>query len=317
MIDVLIITYNEALNLPHCLKSVRGWVNRIFVIDSGSTDGTPDIAREHGAEVVHHPWEGYARQKNWAIDTLQFESPWVLLLDADEAITSALRDEIQEVVSRPVDEVAENGFFINRLSYFMDRPIRHCGYFPSYNMRLLKAGAGRFEDREVHEHVIISDPVGYIAEPMLHDDRRGLEHYIAKHNRYSTLEARALFKEIHQPENVRDEANLAARSRRHRWLKRHVMAYVPFSGMWRFLYMYFIRGGILDGRAGFEFSRFISMYDYMVALKLRQLRREAKRAGDAAHLAPEPAAAARSGLARAEGSDTGKAEQPANKRSAP
>ncbi len=85
----------------------------------------------------------------------------------------------------------ENGFFINRLTYFLGRPIRHCGYFPSWNLRFFKRGKGFYEDREVHEHVVIEDPVGYVQEPMLHDDRRGLEHYVAKHNRYSTLEARA------------------------------------------------------------------------------------------------------------------------------
>jgi glycosyltransferase involved in cell wall biosynthesis len=143
MIDVMIITYNESLNLPHCLKALKGWTNKIFVIDSGSTDNTPAIAREHGAEFVHHDWPGYARQKNWGLANLPFESPWILIVDADEIITPELRASLEAIAARPVNDVKENGFFINRLTYFMDRPIRHCGYFPSWNLRFLKRGKGR------------------------------------------------------------------------------------------------------------------------------------------------------------------------------
>ena len=183
MIDVMIITYNEAINLPHCLQALRGWTNKVFVIDSGSTDGTQDLARSFGAEVIHHDWPGYAEQKNWGMESLPFESPWLLIVDADEIITPKLRDRMVELAEKPVDTVPENGFFINRLTYFLDRPIRHCGYYPSWNMRFFKRDKGRYEDRLVHEHIIIDDPIGKIKEPMLHEDRRGLEHYFAKHNR--------------------------------------------------------------------------------------------------------------------------------------
>lgn len=275
MLDVMIITYNEAENLPHSLSALAGWTHRIFVIDSGSTDGTQEIARRHGAEVFHHDWEGYARQKNWGLDNLPFESPWLLILDADEIVTPRLRKQLTAIAQRPPADVPENGFFLNRLTYFMDRPIRHCGYFPSWNLRLLKRGAGRYESREVHEHVVIPDPVGYVREPMLHHDRRPLEHYFAKHNRYSTLEARALWREIVAASDG-DTANVPAETRRRRWLKRHVMPHAPFAGLWRFIYMYGVRLGVLDGVAGFRFCFFISIYDSMVAMKLRELRRQAR-----------------------------------------
>lgn len=307
MIDVMIIAFNESLNLPHCLAALQGWTNRIFVIDSGSTDGTQDIARSFGATVIHHDWEGYARQKNWGLNNLPFEAPWLLIIDADEVITPKLKEHLAAIARKDAATVPENGFFLNRVTYFLDRPIKHCGYFPSWNLRFFKRGAGRYEDREVHEHMIMPDPVGYIREPMIHDDRRGLEHYIAKHNRYSTLEARALFEEMQRGPNRKDEANLSSGSRRHRWLKRHVMPRVPFPSLWRFLYMYIIRLGVLDGRAGFEFCRFISVYDYMVALKLRDLRRIARRTTRDGVRTPTPAtarpASTKSGLAAAEGAD--------------
>lgn len=271
MLDVLIITHNEALNLPHCLKSIRGWVNRIFVVDSGSTDETEQIAREHGAEFIYNPWPGYARQRNWALENLPITSPWVLIVDADESIPAALRERLESIVSQPADSVPENGFFINRLTYFLGKPIRHCGYFPSWNMRLFKRGVAKYEDRRVHEHMIIDDPVGRVQEPMVHHDRRGLEHFYAKHNRYSTLEAEELFLELQSQTPKLDNANLTKDARRRRWLKRRAMRHLPWPGAWRFVYMYFIQLGILDGRVGYRFCCFIANYDAMVAFKLRAL----------------------------------------------
>ena len=139
-VDVLIIAHNERLNLPHCLRSLAGWTGRVHVVDSGSTDGTQAIAEAAGANVVHHDWAGYAGQRNWAMDTLEFDAPWTLVLDADEVITEELKARILEIVDRDPETVVENGFFINRLTYFLGNPIRHCGYFPSYHLRLFKIG---------------------------------------------------------------------------------------------------------------------------------------------------------------------------------
>ncbi len=308
MIDVIIITHNEAINLPHCLQALQGWTHKVFVIDSGSTDGTPDIARSFGAEVVHHDWPGYAEQKNWAMENMPFQSPWLLIVDADEVITPKLRDQLVELADKPVDSVPENGFFINRLTYFLDRPIRHCGYYPSWNMRFFKRNKGRYEDRLVHEHIIIDDPIGKIKDPMLHEDRRGLEHYFAKHNRYSTLEARQLFIDITQPDGKKESANVTAETHRRRWLKRNVTQFVPLPSLWRFLYMYVIKFGVLDGSAGFEFCRFIATYDSMVALKLREMLRQRKR-GE--RRTTDVQAAPLSALSKAEGTESSGIERAA------
>jgi glycosyltransferase involved in cell wall biosynthesis len=303
MIDVMIITFNESLNLPHCLEALQGWTRKIFVLDSGSTDGTQDIARSFGAEVVHHDWPGYARQKNWGLDNLPLEAPWILLVDADEIITEPVKNRLIEIASRDPDSVPENGFFINRLTYFMDRPIRHCGYYPSWNMRFFKRGLAKYEDRAVHEHMIIDEPVGYIHEAMDHNDRRGLEHFVAKHNRYSTLEARTLFEELQRDRDGKSdaeaEANLALQTRWRRWLKKNVIPRVPCPGAWRFMYMYVVKLGVLDGRAGLDFCRFIGSYDALVALKLRALKQYAREHPEMmATLSTDKAAV---GLAQSEG----------------
>ena len=302
MIDVMIITFNEALNLPFCLKSLSGWTNKIFVIDSGSTDETEEITHSFGAHFIHNDWPGYAAQKNWGLDNIKFESDWVLIIDADEVITNPLRKQIQAITVQPVDQIKENGFFLNRLTYFLDKPIRHCGYYPSWNMRLFKRGMGRYEKRPVHEHVIINEPLGYLKQPMLHNDRRGLGHYMAKHNRYSSLEAQALLSELKAGIRNDESVALTKSTRRRRWLKRKLFPKLPVPGIWRFLYMYFFRLGILDGRAGLAFCRFIAMYDDLVSWKIRSLKNQEDHiTWEGRPVRIEPSVEAVGGLAHPEG----------------
>src|SRR5271169_2634565 len=113
MVDVLILTHNEETNVPHAIESVRAVAKNVFVVDSGSSDGTLAVSRERGARVVRHAWEGYSGQRNWALDTLPWESDWILILDADEALTEKLAREILSITTRPLDEIKESAFFLN------------------------------------------------------------------------------------------------------------------------------------------------------------------------------------------------------------
>ncbi|HYE61750.1 MAG TPA: glycosyltransferase family 2 protein [Phycisphaerales bacterium] len=270
-ITVVIPTFNEELNLPHALASVLQWAEAVHVVDSGSTDRTRDIAREAGATVTERSWLGYAAQKNWALDNLPIQTDWVFILDSDESVTPELRDEMLAIAQRDPANITESGFYVNRLTYFLGKPIRHCGYFPSYNLRLFKRGRARYEDRDVHEHMIVDGPTASLKHIMLHEDRRGLEHFIAKHNRYSTLEAGQLVRERQNPlpdDPAAKERGIAVR----RWLKRKVLPRLPVSGLWRFLYMYIVRAGFLDGVNGFRFCLLLSTYDVFISLKLAEIR---------------------------------------------
>ena len=273
MIDVLIITKNEEANIGFCLEALVGWTNRIFVVDSGSTDRTEEIVREHGAEFVRETWCGYAAQKNRALETLPFESDWILIVDADEVVPPALRAEIEAVCDRNVDEVEESGFYLNRRLIFMGKSIRHCGYFPSWNLRLFKRGRAVYESREVHEHMLVDGPTGYLEAPMEHWDRRGLGNYIAKHNEYSTLEARAIVNDL-RSSSKRIRASLFGNTlERRRWMKVRLYPWLPVPWVFRFLYMFILRLGFLDGVNGFRFCVFIASYEMFVRLKLIELRR--------------------------------------------
>jgi glycosyltransferase involved in cell wall biosynthesis len=277
-IEVVMIVRDEELNLGHTLPSVVGWADRVWVVDSGSTDRTVEVARAAGCEVVHHDWQGYARQKNWALDNLPLAAPWILILDADEAVTPALREALVEIARRDPAQVPESAFHINRYFVFLRGVIRHCGYYPSWNVRFFKKGGARYEERDVHEHMVADGPVGFIHADLEHNDRRPLEHYIAKHNRYSTLEARAILRQEHDDRQGRLPARLLGGPlERRRWIKRNVYPRLPAKFLFRFLWMYILKLGFLDGVTGWRFCLFISAYELQIEQKLVELRMSERR----------------------------------------
>jgi glycosyltransferase involved in cell wall biosynthesis len=269
-LSVLVPTLNEELNLPECLDSVR-WADEVFVVDSFSTDRTLEIARTHGANVVQHAFESYSAQKNWALEQLPFRNDWVLIVDADERITADLRCEIEQTLPAS----AYDGYYLNRRVIFLDTWVRHAGWYPSWNLRLFRHRLGRYDDREVHEHVVLNGRVGYLRNDLLHHDRRGLEAFIARHNQYSSLEARARLK---AERDAADRARLpvsllASPVQRKRFVRERVWPQVPAKPLMLFVYMYVLRRGFLDGRAGLALCVFHAFQEFMVGLKLAELRR--------------------------------------------
>ena len=269
-LSVLVPTLDEELNLPECLRSVE-WADEVFVVDSFSRDRTVELARVYGARVVQHAFESYSRQKNWALDTLPFRNDWVFILDADERATPELRCEIDATL--PNTDCA--GFYVNRRFIFLGAWIRHAGWYPSWNLRLFRHGLGRYDDREVHEHVVLNGPAGYLRNDLVHLDRRGLEAFVARHNRYSTLEAAARFKaERDAPDRARLPLNvLGSPVQRKRFLRERIWPRVPAKPLCLFVYMYLVRRGFLDGRAGLALCVFHAFQEFMVGLKLAELRR--------------------------------------------
>jgi glycosyltransferase involved in cell wall biosynthesis len=269
-VSILVPTLDEELNLPDCLDSVA-WADEVFVVDSYSRDRTVEVAQKRGARVVQHPFESYSRQKNWALDTLPFRNDWVMILDADERVTPELRFEIESILP----DAACAGYYLNRRVIFLGTWIRHAGWYPNWNLRLFRHQLGRYDGREVHEHVVLNGPVGYLRRDLVHRDRRGLEAFVARHNRYSTLEASARFKaECDAPDRARLPVSLLASSvQRKRFLRERVWPSVPVKPLVLFAYMYVLRRGFLDGRAGLALCVFHAFQEFMVGLKLAELRR--------------------------------------------
>jgi glycosyltransferase involved in cell wall biosynthesis len=195
-LSILVPVKNEAGNLRDCLTSVS-FADEIVVVDSASTDATPQIAAEFGARVVQFNWNGsFPRKKNWALENVPWQHEWVLIIDADERITPALEKQIQEAIQR--DDV--DGFYLNRRYWFLGGWINHSGRFPNWNLRLFRHGKGRYErfetppglnsgDNEVHEHVLLDGRAEYLSDPMEHYAFPDIEIFVEKHNRYATWEA--------------------------------------------------------------------------------------------------------------------------------
>lgn len=223
-ISVVVITFNEEANLPRTLESVK-WADEIIVVDSGSTDRTAEIAKGYGAKVWVESWKGFAAQKNSAIDKATCD--WVLSIDADEVVTSDLRDAIQHGLRLPDNNL--NGYWVPRMNYIFGRWMRHGGFWPDRKLRLFRRGKGRLEPRPVHETIQVDGPVGYLPEPLFHEAYPTLTGYIEHMNRYSSLGA--------------EVASAKGRSG-------FSVLNIVLRPIFTFAYNYFLRFGLLDGREG-------------------------------------------------------------------
>jgi glycosyltransferase involved in cell wall biosynthesis len=267
ILSVVIITYNEEVNIRRTLASVQPLVmegrGEVIVVDSGSTDRTVEIAKSSGAKVFVEEWKGYAAQKNSAID--KASGDWILSLDADEEVASDLSAEIRDreaicarnpadgdremcltmehasVGSRHLDKIggAPIGYWISRKNYFLGRWIRHGGFWPDPKLRLFRRGAGRFENRAVHEDVQLHGPTKRLRSSLIHHSYPTLDEYIDHMNRYSALGAEMV---VASGERGFSLFNILLR---------------PFG---TFLYNYFFRLGFLDGREGLLLHLYHAVY---------------------------------------------------------
>ena len=246
-LTVLTLVPNAGDRVARCLKSVA-WADDIFcIVDPNTSDGSDGIAREHSSHVVVHPYVNKADQCNWALP--QIETEWVLVLDADEWVGEDLAKRIQAVVQAPGERDA---YFIKRMTYFFGRLIRHCGWHKDYNLRLFRAAKGRYEQRRVHASVEIDGSVGRIEEEMYHEPYRTFDEYFATNNRFTTWNALDAYERGKR-------ANLFDLTLR------------PAS---RFLKMYVLRGGFLDGYHGTVVSGLAAVSVFTKYAKIWSMQRE-------------------------------------------
>jgi len=261
-VDILIPTLNEADHIAEAVANAKE-LGPVFVVDSFSTDGTQKIARAAGATVVEHRFVNFSDQKNWAIENLPFTSPWIFILDADERITPPLREEIHQRLR----STTHDGFYVNRLLIFMGQPVRHGGLYPSWNLRLFRRGKARYEDRSVHEHMICQGSTGSLRAEMLHIRRESISFYLDKHIRYADMESDEWVKRKLGMGGGANPSQLFKSTLRYRqWLRREVWPRIPGRPIWRFLYMYVIQRGFMDGLAGWHLAQLMASYEYMISL---------------------------------------------------
>lgn len=248
-ITVLTLVPNAGDRLPRCLESVQ-WADRIFcVVDPATQDGSDEIARQYTDWVVVHEYVNAASQRNWAIP--QIETEWTLVLDADEWVSEELARRIQDIIRHPE---SLDGYDIKRMSYFLGKLIRHCGWHRDYNLRLFRTRKGRYLERRVHSKVLVDGTTGRIDEVMYHDTYRTFEEYFATFQRFTTWGAQDAYEQ----------------GRRARLID------ILLRPVQRFFKMYIIRGGFLDGYHGAVLCGLGAMSVFTKYAKLWNLERIAR-----------------------------------------
>jgi glycosyltransferase involved in cell wall biosynthesis len=275
-VSVIVPVRNEAHNLPRCLNSLAG-VGEVYVIDSQSSDETTEIAQSFGAKVIQFHYQGgWPKKRQWAIDTLPLAYDWIFLIDADEALTPELADEIRDAIRNP----ALNGYYVALQMFFLGRALRH-GDASFYKLSLFRRGLGRFEcrlkdqdtsmsDMEVHEHVIVDGKTAKLENPLQHHNVESLSRYIQKHNEYSNWDARVWLEA--ETSSELSPSLFGSQAQRRRWLRK-MMFGLPGSSFLFFVYKYFVRMGFLDGIPGLIYCGFQGIQFFHIKSKIYELRR--------------------------------------------
>jgi glycosyltransferase involved in cell wall biosynthesis len=225
-LSVAIVTLNEESNLRRCLESIK-WADEIVVVDSGSTDRTKEICLSYGCKFIESPWLGFGKTKQLAVANTTHD--WVLSIDSDEEITPLLK---QEIIALLQTEPAYQGYRIKRDSFYLGKIIRHCGWNKDYTLRLFNKQNGNFNDKIVHEFVDVKGRIAYLKNTMLHYTYPTLDSHINKMTRYARLGA----------EQIQSKGRKAT------------ILTAIIRGKCKFLKMYFLQSGFLDGREGFLLS---------------------------------------------------------------
>lgn len=272
-LSVIVLTMNEALHLERCLKSVADIASELVVIDSGSTDGTGDIAARCGATVHVHAFVNQADQMNWALANVPLKGTWVLRLDADEYLLPELRAEMETTLGAVPASVG--GFLMKRRVYFMGRWIRHGGYYPTWILRLWRNGAARCEAREMDEHMVVeSGEIRRLSNDFVDENLNDLSWWTEKHNKFSSREVRVEL----GGDGGQSDTRLGSEVEKRRRAK-HVYAGLPlfFRAIWYFTYRFVVRLGFLDGKEGLIFHTLQGFwYRFLVDAKIYEAYRRGR-----------------------------------------
>ncbi len=254
-VSAVIVTKNEEKNIGDALESVKDFED-IVVVDSFSEDRTTEICRQYTSKVFQHEWQGYAKQKQMAVDYAK--KPWVLILDADERVTPELESEIMEKIGNI--HLTQNselktlssycGFYIPRKNFFLGKWIRHSGWWPDHTLRLFRKDLSYVEQREVHEKVLVNGSVGYLKNPLEHYTYRTISDYIKKMENYSTLSAKEMLSKNPQPSSL------------------SLTLKIIMSPIFTFLKMFFLKQGFRDGVHGFMLAVLYSFYTFLKYAKV-------------------------------------------------
>jgi glycosyltransferase involved in cell wall biosynthesis len=271
-ISILILTLNEADNLPGCLSALS-WCDDIVVLDSGSTDNTCMIAEKFGARIYSRDFDNFANQRNFGLEKTDLKHEWVLHLDADEIITEDLLHEIKS----KIHEERFDAYRIPCKMIFWGKWLRYSGMYPTFQVRLTRNRGFRFKQMgHGQKEDIDLERIGTLENPYLHYSfSKGIGEWFEKHNRYAEHEAEETIRQIRYG-NV-DWKSLISRDAYKRRMALKQFSYrLPIRPFFRFAYMYFLKMGFWDGIAGFHYCCMMAIYEYMIVLKVKEKQKNIK-----------------------------------------
>jgi glycosyltransferase involved in cell wall biosynthesis len=271
-ISIVILTKNEQKDLPQCLDSVS-WSDDVVVYDSFSTDGTLRIAESFGARVVQRHFDNWAAHQNWGLQNIQFKNHWVFYIDADERMTRELIESVRRAADNPGELVA---FRVQRRDFLMGTWLKHVQTSPLY-LRLFRPEKIRYE-RLVNPVSIADGPIGSVSGYLDHFPfGKGMSHWLDRHNSYSTLEARQIMENRDRQASFSLLKAFSARDFHERRFHQKELFYrIPLRPLVKFLILYIVKRGFLDGRAGLRYALLQAIYEYMIVLKVRELEVESR-----------------------------------------
>ncbi len=252
-ITAIVLTYNEAENIATCLGSLKNWASEIFVVDSGSTDSTVEIAKNYTDNIISHEFVNYAEQRNWAIQNLAISQPWIMNIDADHELSPEIKEELSAHFERGI-EADVVGFMASRRTMFMGRWIKHGGHYPVYHGVIFKKGFGYCENKLYDQHFVIEGKSILLKGDVIDTITDTLANFTERHNKWSTLEAQDAINLINEnKQTIKPNKNGNPMEQR-RYLR---LKYYSYPIFWRsifyFLYRYFFKLGFLDGKQGLIF----------------------------------------------------------------
>lgn len=264
-ITAIIMTKNEEMNIIHSIESIKDFVERIIVIDSGSTDNTVDIAKKMGAEVHFHEFEYYAKQFNWGLDNLNIRTEWVLRLDADEELTQALKNEITYHLTHPKQNI--NGYTFEADLIFLGKKIKY-GVRKKRKLMLFKNGIGRIEDKRRDAHTLLSEgkSIG-LKSRFIHRDFKDITNFIEKYNFYATREMLDYQDYLKNKSNDDISDSLISKQRKKKYGIYYKFPRFLRAKLW-FIYNYYFRLGFLDGKEGYIFH-YLECYWYRMLVDIK------------------------------------------------
>lgn len=276
-VSLIILTYNEEVNIEYALRSVAGWTSEIIIVDSFSTDGTIEICQRYTDKIYQHPFENQAKQFNWALDNVPIEHEWILRLDSDEMVPPELGHEICERLPALPPDVT--GIYLRRQVYFMGRWMRHGAFYPMWFLRIFRRGKGRYEEI-TEEHIVLTEGrTVRMRNDFIDYNRKGLTFWVDKHNHWSLgemLDVMAAAGEARMPEGTVRPRLTGTQEQRRRWLKTKIYARMPLflRAFLHYIYRYFVRLGFLDGKEGLIFHFMQGFwYRFLVDAKIYEARK--------------------------------------------